>query len=154
MSQRLPPHQSSRDEPKQGTPGRSGESGIADDSENSNKARVLYYAEDRLPRTWRSLASSVVFATAKADKVPSSQEGNATAKQAALKEVDDAVVGLLRSRLELNRLISYLEAKLEGQATEMESLQHYVRSQPSLKRRSRKRKLPDDASKAGNTNAT
>jgi hypothetical protein len=92
-----------------------------------------HHHEDRLGRTWRSLGSSVVLATTKA-AVP----------KASVKEVDEAVVGFLRTRQEWGRLISYLEAKLEAKAKEMETLQHYVRSQPTMGiRRKRKREETD-----------
>jgi hypothetical protein len=47
--------------------------------------------------------------------------------------------------VEWGRLISYLEAKLEGKAQEMETLQQYVKTQPSL---GRKRKREEDAAQA------
>jgi len=97
------------------------------------------YPEDRLARTWRSLASSVVVAGQKAERC-AADKNNRT-----LKELDDVVVGFLRTRVEWGRLISYLEAKLEGKAQEMETLQQYVKTQPSL---GRKRKREEDAAQA------
>lgn len=56
-----------------------------------------------------------------------------------LRELDEYVVAFLRSKLDWGKLISYLEAKLEGKAKEMETLQQYVRTQPKLGRSKRKR---------------
>jgi hypothetical protein len=59
--------------------------------------------------------------------------------KATLKELDECVVGFLRMRVDWGRLVSYLEAKLEGKAKEMEILQNYVRSQPKLGRKRKQR---------------
>lgn len=90
--------------------------------------------EDRLARTWRHLISSVFNATAKAEQIATSTD------VASVKEIDEAVVAFLRARLEWGRNISFLEAKLEGKAKEMEVLQHFVRTQPCLGTRKRKRR--------------
>ncbi|GAX16089.1 hypothetical protein FisN_20Hu234 [Fistulifera solaris] len=91
------------------------------------------HPEDRLSKTWRHLISSVFHATSKAEQT--------TADVASIKEIDDAVVAFLRARLEWGRNISFLEAKFEGKAKEMEVLQHYSRTQPCLGLRKRKREV-------------
>jgi hypothetical protein len=59
--------------------------------------------------------------------------------KANLKELDDSVVAFLRNRQEWLRILSYLEAKLEGHAKEMEVLQHYNASVSRLETKKRKR---------------
>jgi hypothetical protein len=90
-----------------------------------------YHHEDRLSLTWRTIASSFVYASQKAEKAA------ADPSEANMKEIDDAVVTFLKNRHEWSRLISYLEAKLEGKAKEMEILQHYHQSQPRFRKRKR-----------------
>lgn len=94
--------------------------------------------EDRLSRTWRHLISTVFNATSKAEQLASGADA------ASIREIDDAVVAFLRARLEWGRNISFLEAKLEGKAKEMEVLQHYSRTQPCLGFRKRKRGANED----------
>jgi hypothetical protein len=79
--------------------------------------------------------------------VVSQKEEKAVAdpNKATLKELDECVVGFLRTRVDWGRLVSYLEAKLEGKAKEMEILQNYVRSQPKLgRKRKREEKREED----------
>ena len=101
-------------------------------SEVSSSTSASHH-EDRLSRTWRHLISSVFHATSKAEQLANA------ADVASIKEIDDAVVAFLRARLEWGRNLSFLEAKLEGKAKEMEVLQHYSRTQPCLGFRKRKR---------------
>jgi hypothetical protein len=77
-----------------------------------------------------------VLVTSKAEKVA------AESNRETIKELNEATIGFLRHHVEWGRSISYLEAKLEGRAAEMEALQHYVRSHPSM---GRKRKRPDSS---------
>jgi len=109
--------------------------GGADHSQASShqQQQQHHHQDDRLSRLWRTMVTSVLVATSKAEKA--AKEAN----KATLKEVDEAVIAFLRNRVDWGRLISYLEAKLEGKAKEMEILQHYVRSQPSMGIRKRKR---------------
>jgi len=102
--------------------------GGADHSQASShqQQQQHHHQDDRLSRLWRTMVTSVLVATSKAEKA--AKEAN----KATLKEVDEAVIAFLRNRVDWGRLISYLEAKLEGKAKEMEILQHYVRSQPSM----------------------
>jgi len=101
----------------------------------SSSSRHLSY-EERLPKIWRNLVSSIVSSFGKAEK---------TAKQTSkenYKELDEAVVVFLRTRMEWHRLISHVEAKLQGKAEELEALECYVRTQPKV---GRKRKRVDSA---------
>ena len=103
--------------------------------------------EDLLLRSWRSTAHGVALVTAKAERVvavASAPESKASTNDAAMKDLNDATIGFLRNHVEWGRSISYIEAKLEGQAAEMEALQHYLRSHPSM---GRKRKRTDGAAK-------
>ena len=79
------------------------------------------------------MANWFVGATHRAEKAA------AEPTKTTLKELDEYVVSFLRARLEWGRLVSYLEAKLEGKEKEIATLQHYVRSQPTLGSRKRKR---------------
>jgi hypothetical protein len=122
-------------------PAPSGPSSTPASSTDPSTQQQQYHYEDRLSRTWRSVASSVVVVSQKEEKAV------ADPNKATLKELDECVVGFLRTRVDWGRLVSYLEAKLEGKAKEMEILQQYVRSQPKLAVRKRKReedvKAPD-----------
>lgn len=81
-------------------------------------------AMDKIRRTWRSFASSIVVTTRAAEKA----HGNPL----ALKELDDAVVTSIRARVEFRRYCSLLEGSLTGQAKEHEALEGWLRSQPSM----------------------
>jgi len=100
---------------------------------SSSSTAQTFHHEDRLEKTWRTLSNCFVGAKLKAEKAA------AEPTKVAYKELDDYVVSFLRSRLEWGRLVSYLEAKLEGKEKEMATLQHFVRSQPTLGSRKRKR---------------
>lgn len=102
---------------------------------------TVHHSEDRLSRAWRGVASAVVVAAGKAEKVASvasaataGQEAPDAKKQqqTALKELDESVVAMLRNRGDFIRLISYLEAKLQGREEEMATLQHYHSSHAKL----------------------
>jgi hypothetical protein len=90
----------------------------------------------------------VAIVTGKAEKVVASSaaDSNLAAKDAAIKELNEATIGFLRNHVEWGRSISYIEAKLEGKAAEMEALQHYLRSHPSM---GRKRKRLENSSENG-----
>jgi hypothetical protein len=90
---------------------------------------TVHHSEDRLSRAWRGIASAVVVAAGKAEKVASVASAE---QQAALKELDESVVAMLRNRVDYIRLISYLEAKLQGREEEMATLQHYHSSHAKL----------------------
>jgi hypothetical protein len=101
---------------------------------------TVHHSEDRLSRAWRGIASAVVVAAGKAEKAASvgsatTGRGNPDAmqlQQTALKELDESVVAMLRNRVDYIRLISYLEAKLQGREEEMATLQHFHSSHAKL----------------------
>jgi hypothetical protein len=94
-----------------------------------------------LRRAWRSFASTIVVAARAAGK----------AKDASTKELDDAVVSVLRGRIMFRRSVTHVEAKLTGQAQEMEALEGCMRSQPSVGRK-RKRDTQQPKSAAATMN--
>jgi hypothetical protein len=101
-------------------------------------SRTMLHHDDLLLRTWRSIAHSIALVTNKAEKVV------AESNRDAVKELNEATMGFLRHYVEWGRLISYLEAKLEGKAAELEFMQHFVQSHPSM---GRKRKRAETDSK-------
>ena len=79
-------------------------------------------------------------------KQPSGKPPNALDANPALKEsfrdVDESVVQFLRTRIEFHRLLSHVEAKLQGKAGEMESLETYIATEPKVgEENCKKRKL-------------
>jgi hypothetical protein len=105
----------------------------------------------------------MICACQKAEKVM--MDNNATAennsnvnpasvKQQHYKEMDEFVVAFLRARVNWGRLITYLEAKLEGKAQEMETNQHYFRSMPKLGRRSLSSQQPTTSTSSSSASAT
>jgi hypothetical protein len=116
-------------------PNSSSSSGAGGGGTSSSSSSQQYHTyEERLSKSWRNMVSSIVTAFQKAEKaaVETTKEN--------LKEVDEAVVIFIRFRLEYHRLISLVEARLQGKAQEMEALNNYVRTQPRLG----KRKQRDD----------
>lgn len=81
-------------------------------------------AIDKIRRTWRSFASSIVVTTRAAEK--------ANGSLLAYKELDDAVVTSIRARVEFRRCCNLLEGSLTGQAKEHEALEGWLRSQPNM----------------------
>jgi hypothetical protein len=100
------------------------------------------HSEDLLLRTWRSIAHSVALVTGKAEKVATAATD--VDREAAMKELKEASIGFLRNYVDWGRSILYIEAKLDGKAAEMESMQHYLRTHPSL---GRKRKRVEESVK-------
>ena len=98
------------------------------------------FSEDRLAKTWRTLANCFIAGTQKAEKLVRNTDGtSATVQQSPqvatlTKELHDYVALFLRQRVEWGRLISHLEAKLEGTAQEMETIQQFHRTVPVLRR--------------------
>ena len=90
-----------------------------------------YTHEERLSKSWRNLASSIVGAFQRAEKA------SAETTKETLKELDESVLVLIRTRMEFHRLLSHVEAKLQGKQQEMEALENYVRTQPRLGKRKR-----------------
>jgi hypothetical protein len=78
-----------------------------------------------LRQKWQRYAQSVIHADRTAEK----------AKDANSKEVGDAIIGVLRSNVDLRRTITYVEGKLTGQAQEMQALEGCMRSQPCVGRK-------------------
>jgi hypothetical protein len=70
---------------------------------------------------------------------------NNAARTQHYKEMDEFAVAFLRARVNWGRLITYLEAKLEGKAQEMETNQQYFRSMPKLGRQAHQRTLSETA---------
>lgn len=87
--------------------------------------------EERLPKIWRPLASSIANCMNKAEKA------GAESSQANCRELNDSVMTFLRTRMEWHRLLGNVEAKLQGKAQEREALEGYVRTQPRLGKRKR-----------------
>ena len=84
------------------------------------------HPEDRLERTWKSISNWLILVAQHA------QKAEAGTDSASIKEMDEDIVNFLRAKRDWGRTISYLEAKLEGTAKEVETLQHYVRTQSKL----------------------
>ena len=62
-------------------------------------------------------------------------------KQKTKRELEECIVLFLRTRREFHRLLSHVEAKLQGKAEEMESLETYVRTQPRIGHNTKRRRL-------------
>ena len=119
-------------------------------STNTNNPQQGYHHlshEERLGKVWRHLASSIVGLIGKAEKAGSDPT------PAHRKELDESVLSVLRTRMEWHRLMSHVEARLQGKAQEMEALDCYVRTQPRLGRK-RKRPSDNDEPVASSTEAT
>ena len=100
--------------------------------------------EERLGKAWRVIGTTVANCLSKAEKATAPISDNASrtstsAKETSKRELDESVVLFLRTRREFHRLLSHTEAKLQGKAEEMESLDCYVRTQPRIGTRKRKR---------------
>lgn len=130
----------SQSHPRQhGNPSLSNSSGPKTSSSSSLPASSHHHShnyhhlshEERLGKVWRHLASSIVSFIGKAEKA------GTDSTQANCKELDESVLAFLRTRMEWHRLMSHVEAKLQGKAQEMEALECYVRTQPRLGKRKR-----------------
>jgi hypothetical protein len=106
-------------------------SSSSDSNKPAESPQTYYTDEERLSKSWRNLASSIVGAFQRAEKA-----GAETTKE-TLKELDESVLVLIRTRMEFHRLLSRVEAKLQGKQQEMEALENYVRAQPRLGKRKR-----------------
>jgi hypothetical protein len=109
--------------------------------------QLNHHHEDRLGRSWRALASCVIVAQQKAEAVvtalaeqrhkqqrsPQQQPEPQNAQLTKLRrDLDEAVIVFLKSRVEWNKTLLYLEAKLEGKSAEVDALQQFIRQQPSM----------------------
>jgi hypothetical protein len=91
------------------------------------------------------MGTAIVQMMGKAEKISTTklqpgQDPKAVQKE-IMNEVDDAIIVFIRARMEFHRLLSRVEAKIQGKAEEMEALETYIRTQPKLGNHSRKRKL-------------
>lgn len=103
------------------------------------------FPEDRLTKTWRTLANCFIHGTAKAEMATrqhttastaaalSSSSHNDRPTATLIKELDEYLSIFLKTRSDWGRVLSYLEAKLEGTAQEMETIQQYARTVPVLR---------------------
>jgi hypothetical protein len=88
--------------------------------------------EERLRKAWRTMGTSMVQTMAKADALDDDNNNN--------NELDKSVILFLRARIEFHRLLGHVEAKLQGKAEEMESLDTYIKTQPKWGKHNHKRK--------------
>jgi hypothetical protein len=108
---------------------------------NSTTTKWLPH-EERLRKAWRMIGTNVAYCMSKAEKATAAGSAVNTSGNengAKIRELDESVVLFLRHRREFHRLLSHTEAKLQGKAEEMESLETYVRTQPRIGTRKRKR---------------
>jgi hypothetical protein len=103
-------------------------------------------SEERLQKAWRGLGTTVASCLSKAEKAATAKNAATNTSTAATtttvisndekektkRELDDCAALFLRTRREFHRLLSHVEAKLQGKAEEMESLETYVRTQPRI----------------------
>eukprot|EP00535_Pseudo-nitzschia_heimii_P007467 CAMPEP_0197184394 /NCGR_PEP_ID=MMETSP1423-20130617/9781_1 /TAXON_ID=476441 /ORGANISM="Pseudo-nitzschia heimii, Strain UNC1101" /LENGTH=141 /DNA_ID=CAMNT_0042635191 /DNA_START=21 /DNA_END=446 /DNA_ORIENTATION=+ len=95
--------------------------------------------EERLRKAWRVIGTTVANCISKAEKASDPTLANARDIELKKRELDESVIFFLRTRREFHRLLSHAEAKLQGKAEEIESLETYVRTQPRIGTRKRKR---------------
>ena len=123
QAQQLPPTQSQKQQQQQ---------------QQKSQQHGYVSTEERLSKIWRSLASGVaVDIFPKAEKVATTPETHPQLAQLK-KDLDHSVIqNFFKLRMEYHRLISHVEAKLQGKAQEREALETYVRTQPRLGKRKR-----------------
>ena len=100
---------------------------------SSSSSSFSSRSED-LSKTWRSLANCLIMAAQKADKAAAATTDSAVVVPPVDRETDEYICNYLKVRLNWGRLLTYLEAELEGKAQEIQSLQHYYRSMPKCSR--------------------
>ena len=86
-------------------------------------------AEERLIKEWRTISTNMLNCLSKAEKAASE-----TTKENC-KALDESVVNFLRVRMMWHRLMSHVQAKVQGKEQEMQALENYVRTQPRLGKR-------------------
>jgi hypothetical protein len=118
--------------------------------------------EERLTRSLRTMETAAIQMLSKAEKSMAAQEqaqqqqqhqqrhqsqdaavASSEQQQAAresLKQLDESVVAFLKTRIEFLRLLSHIEAKLQGKAAEMEALETYIKTEPRVGSSKTKRK--------------
>jgi hypothetical protein len=96
------------------------------------------------------------MATQKADKAtaslpPQPAKGTATSLSSSNhhhpsidRETDEYVVNYLRTRLKWGKLLTYVQPKLEGQAQELQAIQHYNCTSARCSRPRKRQRLDDD----------
>jgi len=107
---------------------------------NNNTGTKWLPHEKRLQKAWRGLGTTVATCLSKTEKaiiVNATPAANTQEKLKTERELDDCVALFLRTRREFHRLLSHVEAKIQGKAEEMESLETYVRTQPRIGKRKR-----------------
>ncbi|KAG7374345.1 hypothetical protein IV203_013440 [Nitzschia inconspicua] len=104
--------------------------------------------EERLSRTWKTMGTAAIQMLSKSEKAVASQlqaqqeqqrhqqSPDLASLQAATKEnykqLDECVVTFLKARIEFLRLLNHIEAKIQGKAEEMESLETYIQMEPRI----------------------
>lgn len=88
-----------------------------------------------LRRLWQRYGQASIHASRCAEKAVTTNKD-----EQASKDLGDAIVGVLKSNIDLRRTLTYVEGKLTGQATEAAALEGCMRSQPCI---GRKRKRND-----------
>ena len=83
------------------------------------------------------------MASQKADKVAAATPPDAVPVD---RETDEYIVNFLKIRINSGKILTWLEAELEGKAQEMQALQHYHRTMPkcSSTRPHKRARLQDD----------
>lgn len=90
------------------------------------------HTANRLRRSWRALASSLVVAARAAEKVAKNGGLDDPKASKEKKAMDEALEQTLRARADLTRQATLCEAKLRGNAKETEALECSMRSGPSV----------------------
>jgi hypothetical protein len=84
------------------------------------------------------MANCLIIAAQKADKAAAAAPA---APPKIDRDSDEYVMQFMRNRMEWGKLLSYLEAKLEGRAQELEAIHHYHRTMPKCSRPSKRPRL-------------
>lgn len=96
------------------------------------------------------------MAAQKADKLASTLDASSSSTTNNIpmdRETDDYIVNYLKIRINCGKMLTYLEAELEGKAQEMQSLQHYQRTMPKCSRPKKRARLNEDKANAKGTQA-
>ena len=97
----------------------------------------------RLRRAWRSLASNLVVAARAAEKVAKAG-GVDEAPTKDKKSMDDSIDHVLRARTDISRQAALCEAKLRGNAREMEALECSMKSTSSAGIKRKRKEMPGE----------
>lgn len=85
------------------------------------------------------MANCLIIAAQKADKAAAALAPEAPPK--IDRDSDEYVMQFMRNRMEWGKLLSYLEAKLEGRAQELEAIHHFHRTMPKCSRPSKRPRI-------------